>query len=118
MKFGERVLETTTVTGTGDATLIGAVSDYVAFATAFSVGDRVPYCIEGQTGTEWEIGLGTLTGSSTLERTEVYASSNSNNSVSFSAGTKNAFSTWPAKYATKVPTRGQAIAFQTGCVLQ
>lgn len=117
MKHGDRVKETSTTTGSGDITLAGAVSQFVAFSSVFSTNDRVPYAIVGQSGTEWEVGYGTLTGASTLARTEVKASSNSNNAVNFSAGTKDVFGTWPGFFASRVPSRGQAIAAGFGVTL-
>ena len=90
---GDRVKETSTTTGTGTLTLAGAVSQFQAFQTAFAVGTRVQYAIVGQTGTEWEVGIGTLVTTTTLSRDTVYASSNSNALVSFSAGTKDVFAT-------------------------
>jgi hypothetical protein len=90
----DRVKETATTTGTGDFTLAGAVTQYVAFSAVYSVGDeQVPYCIQGQTGSEWEVGLGTYSASNTLRRDKVYASSNSGALVNFGAGTKDVFVT-------------------------
>lgn len=90
----DRVKETTTTTGTGTITLAGAVAQYRSFASAFADGSVVQYAIVGQTGTEWEVGNGTFTASgTTLARTTVLASSNSNNAVNFSAGTKDVFAT-------------------------
>lgn len=114
MIFADRVKEASTTTGTGDITLAGAVSQFVAFSGAYSVGDRVPYAIVGQTGTEWETGLGTLTGASTLQRTDVYRSSNSNAAVNFSAGTKDVFVTILASFQNRVETRGRGIAISSG----
>lgn len=89
-RYFDRVKETTTTTGTGDITLAGAATGYCAFSSVFSVGDQqVPYTIAGTS--EWECGLGTYSASNTLRRDKVYASSNSNAAVSFSAGTKDVF---------------------------
>jgi hypothetical protein len=90
----DRVKETTTTTGTGSVTLAGAATGYQAFSSAFSTGDLVWYCIAGTS--EWEVGLGTLSGSTTLARTKVYSSSNSGAAVNFSAGSKDVFCTAPA----------------------
>ena len=96
MAWRDNVKETTTTTGTGALTLAGAVSTFVAFSSAFGVGDRVHYRIESSS-TEWEVGLGTLSGASTLTRDDVYASSNGGALVNFSAGTKNVYCTLPAR---------------------
>ncbi len=97
----DRCNETSTTTGTGDVTLAGAVTQFQAFATAFAVGSYVSYAIVGQTGSEWEVGEGTLTASTTLRRDRVLQSSNSNALVNFSAGTKNVFSTWSGRQSHK-----------------
>ncbi len=93
MSYADRIKETATTTGTGAITLAGAVTGFKTFASRLTVGDRVAYCIESQTPGEWEIGIGTLSGATTLTRTYVSASSNSDALVNFSAGTKNVFVT-------------------------
>lgn len=109
----DRVKDTTTTTGTGSVTLSGtAPTGFQAFATAGAVGDNFYYCIAG--GAEWEVGYGTLSGSTTLARSRVIASSNSNAAVSFSAGTKDVFSTIPA---TIVQGRGSSWATANGYAL-
>jgi len=98
MKLFDRVKETTTSTGTGNITLAGAATRYVTFASIFSAGDeQIPYVIEGQTGSEWEVGLGTYVSANTLRRDLVYASSNAGSLVNFSAGTKDVFLTGSAR---------------------
>ena len=92
----DRVKETTTTAGTGTVTLLGASTGYQSFA-AIGNGNETYYTIAGQTTSEWEVGIGTYTSSgTTLSRTTVLASSNSGNLVSFSAGTKDVFVTYPA----------------------
>lgn len=93
----DRVKETTTTTGTGTITLAGAVSQFRTFTSAFATGSWIQYAIVGQTGTEWEVGEGTLASTTTLTRDRVIASSNSDALVSFSAGTKDAFATLNGK---------------------
>jgi hypothetical protein len=92
--YYDRVQETTTTTGTGTLTLAGAVSGYRTFASAVPTGDLVRYAIAG--GSEWEVGEGYLLSTTTLSRVNVFASSNSNNLVDFSAGTKNVWIDLPA----------------------
>jgi len=82
-----RVQETTTTTGTGNITLAGAVTDRVALQLPLSLNDYLDYCIDDGAG-NWEVGIGQLTASTTLVRTAVLYSSNSNNAVSFGVGTK------------------------------
>jgi hypothetical protein len=96
----DRVKETTTTTGTGTVTLLGASTGFQSFAV---VGDAntTYYTIAAQIGTEWEVGIGTYTLSgTTLARTTVLSSSNSGSAVNFSAGTKDVFVTYPSSKAT------------------
>ena len=91
----DRVQETSTTTGTGTFTLAGAASGFQTFSSAIGNGNTTYYAIVG--GTEWEVGLGTV-GAGTLARTTFIASS-TGSAVSFSAGTKNVFCTYPADRA-------------------
>ena len=90
----DRVLETTTTTGTGALTLAGAITGFKAFSSVMtSPSDTCYYMIEGVDGNgaltaEWETGLGTYSASNTLTRTTVSRSSNANAAVNFAAGTK------------------------------
>jgi acetyltransferase-like isoleucine patch superfamily enzyme len=94
--LADRVKETTTVTGTGAATLLGAVTGYQSFA-AIGNTNTTFYTIAGQTGSEWEVGIGTYsTTGPTLTRTTVLSSSNAGSVVTFSAGTKDVFCTYPS----------------------
>ena len=94
--LNDRVLETSTTTGTGSFTLSGAVSGYQSFSAGVGTGNTTFYAIFNTSAPEWEVGFGTLSGASTLARTTVYTSSNSNTAVNFSVGTKNVFVTLPA----------------------
>lgn len=114
MKFGDRVKETTTTTGTGSVTLAGAASSFLAFSSIYSIGERVPYFIIDANGTDWEVGEGTLTGSTTLARTEILASSNSGNAITLSAGTHTVADGMPATFATQLQTIGEILAMATG----
>lgn len=96
----DRCKETSTTTGTGTLTLAGAVTQFRTFQDCFAVGDQVYYSIVGQTGTEWEVGIGTLVTSSTLSRDTILASSNSGNAVNLSSGTKDVFSTIPGQHVS------------------
>ncbi len=69
MTLANRVRELTLTTGTGDITLGGALPAHIAFADAFAVGDTVTYVIED--GDNYEIGTGTLQGTTTFQRTSV-----------------------------------------------
>jgi hypothetical protein len=99
--LADRVKETTAVTGTGTATLLGAATGFQSFS-AIGNGNTTYYTIAGQTGSEWEVGIGTYTSSGTsLSRDTVLASSNSGSLVNFSAGTKDVFCDYPAKRAVQ-----------------
>lgn len=95
----DRVKETTTTTGTGTVTLLGAATGYQSFSVIGNANDTY-YCIAGQSSSEWEVGIGTYTSSgTTLSRTTVLESSNSGSLVNFSAGTKDVFVVYPAERA-------------------
>lgn len=89
VKVKDRVLETSTTTGTGTINLAGAVTGFRTFAAAFTTGDLVAYIMDD--GTDWETGIGTFTSGSpnTLARTTVLASSNAGAAVNWGAGTRN-----------------------------
>lgn len=98
----DRVLETTSSTGTGTITLGGAVAGYQSFSVIGN-GNTTYYTISG--GSEWEVGIGTYTSSgTTLSRDTVLESSNGGSLVNFSAGTKNVFVTYPAEKSVDLDT--------------
>lgn len=104
----DRVKETSTTTGTGNFTLAGAVAQYRAFSSVYVVGDlNIEYAIVGQTGTEWEVGIGTYIGANTLQRDTVFSSSNAGALVNFSAGTKDV---WVNASASKLENTGRTVA--------
>jgi len=86
---GSRVYETTTTTGTGDLALGGAESQYRAFSAVLANNDSCLYAIQGQSGTEWETGIGVWQTGNTLIRRKVLASSNGGALVNFASGTKD-----------------------------
>ena len=96
--LADRVKETTTTTGTGTVTLGGAATGFQSFS-AIGNGNNTYYTIAGQGTSEWEVGIGTYTSSgTTLSRDTVLSSSAGGSKVSFSAGTKDVFVTYPAGY--------------------
>ena len=107
--LADRVKETTTTTGTGTVTLLGASTGFQSFS-AIGNGNSTYYTIAGQTSSEWEVGIGTYTSSgTTLSRTTVLSSSNSGSLVSFSAGTKDVFVTQPSSRTVYVGASDQTI---------
>ena len=101
LTINDRVKETSTTTGTGALTFAGAVSGFETFSAGIGNSNTTYYAVVNtDTPTEWEVGLGTLAGdSSTITRTTVISSSNSDSAVSFGAGTKEIFCTLPASKA-------------------
>jgi hypothetical protein len=95
MYLADRVKDTTTTTGTGTITVSGTpASTFVAFGTAYSVGDIVPYVIAHQSANEWEVGSGVLASSTTITRAAKAVQAGSGGDgvlVNFSAGTKDVF---------------------------
>ena len=95
-KLNDRVKETSTTTGTGAFTLAGAVSGFETFSAGIGGSNTTYYCIFHNGTTEFEVGFGTLNGgASTLTRTNIISSSNSDAAVDFSAGSKEVFCTVP-----------------------
>jgi len=89
----DRVQETSTTTGTGALTLLGAVTGHRAASAVCANGDTFTYYAEAIDANErptgaWETGLGTWGTGNILTRTTIYASSNANAAVSWAAGTK------------------------------
>ena len=97
LALNDRVKETTTVTGTGTATLLGATTGFQSFAVIGNANTTY-YCIADQGGANWEVGIGTYTTSgTTLARTTVLASSNAGALVVFTTGVKDVFVTYPSE---------------------
>jgi hypothetical protein len=95
--LADRVRETSATTGTGTLTLAGAIYGYQSFA-AIGNGNTTYYTIYDQTSGAWEVGIGTYTASgTTLSRTTVLSSSNSDALVPFGVGTKDVFVTYPSE---------------------
>ena len=119
LTIGDRVQETTTTTGTGTITLAGAKTGYQAASSVLSNADTTYYAIQHQTADEWEVGLGTYTSSgTTLARTTVISSSNSNNAVDFAAGTKDVFITMPASKMVYLDASGNPVGLAPAHVIQ
>src|SRR5579864_2761010 len=95
--YWDRVQETSTTTGTGTITLLGAVAGFQAFSAVVPTGTQVYYTITDNTS-NWEVGYGVYTlGGTTLSRLKVLESSNANALVNFPAGTYFVFITQPAE---------------------
>jgi hypothetical protein len=108
----DRVREISTTTGDGTVTLSGAYpGGYRTFASCVPNGSDVYYCIHNTANgvtDEWEVGYGTYT-SNTLARTAVLSSSAGGAKVSFSAGDKEVFITYPAEKAIYEEINGETL---------
>lgn len=100
--LADRVLETTVVTGTGDAALAGAVVGYQPFSVVGN-NNTTYYTIvaiddNGTPTGDWEVGIGTyvLTGNK-ISRDTVLSSSNGGALVYFPTGTKQIFLDLPSE---------------------
>ena len=111
----DRVKETTIVT-TGTATLLGAVLGFQSFATGVGNANTTYYAIVGQGTNEWEVGIGTYTLSgTTLARTTILSNSSATQptELTFSAGTKDVFVTYPSSKGVYLDASGNAIGLGT-----
>lgn len=104
------VRESSTSTGTGSFTVTGAATGEQTFASRCSVGDTFDYCIRAVDGSgvptgEWEVGEGSYSASNTITRNTVYASSNGDALVNFSAGSKQVSLVFAAKRGAMVVER-------------
>jgi hypothetical protein len=97
--IADRVQETTSTTGTGIISLLGASAQYQSFVSAIGNGNTTYYCITSGNGSDWEVGVGTvLSGSpNQLSRDTVIASSAANAAINL-GGTSTVFCSRPAAY--------------------
>jgi hypothetical protein len=72
----------------------------------------VYYCIAAQGVSEWEVGIGTFTAPSTLSRDTIYSSSAAGALVTFTAGTKDVFITYPSERAVFEEADGTTVLRQ------
>jgi len=109
--IADRVKETTSTTGTGTVTLLGASAGFQSFAVVGNANTTY-YTIAAQTGNEWEVGIGTYaTSGTTLARTTVLSNSSATqpSALNFSAGVKDVFVTYPAEFAAFANGNGVVI---------
>lgn len=111
----DRVKVNTTTTGTGTIVLgATAPTGYQSFAVIGN-NNTTYYTIAGQTTDEWEVGIGTYyLANSSLSRDTILASSAANAAVTFSAGTKDVFVTYPAERAVYANTTNVVLLTDTG----
>jgi hypothetical protein len=92
-KFLDRVMETSTTTGTGTYTLAGAVTGFQAFSAVGNGNSCYYAAFESDTFGNptggWETGIGTYaSGGTTLSRDSILSSSNGGSAVNWAAGTR------------------------------
>ena len=108
--INDRVKVTSTTTGTGAFALGSAVTGFETFAAGIGNSNTTYYAIFNTGTTEWEVGYGTLDGSSAnLTRTTVLSSSNSDSAVDFASGTKDVFCTMPASKTVYLDNSGDPV---------
>ena len=113
--INDRVKVNATTTGTGAFTLGATQTGFESFGEAIGNNNTTYYCIFNQGTDQFEVGLGTLNANSTtLTRTTVLTSSNSDNAVDFTSGTKDVFCTLPASKAVYLDANGDAVGVQGG----
>ena len=115
----DRILETSTSTGTGAFTLAAAKTGFRRFSSVCAVGDTVYYVIQAEDSSgiatgEWEAGLGTYSSANTLTRTTVQSSS-TGSAVSFSAGVKSVWIDVTASEVTKFEVTNDLMLQGSGC---
>ena len=99
--INDRVKESSTTSGTITIVLAGVVQGFETFALGIGNNNTTYYAIYEQGTNNWEVGLGTLDGTSAnLARTTVLDNSDGNTSpITLAAGTKDVFCTLPASKA-------------------
>ena len=113
--LADRVKETSTTAGNGVFTLAGAATGFQSFAIVGN-GNTTFYCIAGQGTSEWEVGIGTYASAgTTLTRTTVLSNSSATepSALSFAAGTKDVFVTYPSEKSVNLDASGNATALGT-----
>ena len=106
----DRVLDTSTSTGTGAIVVSGSSPNgYRTFSTVMTTSDTCYYSIQHQTLNEWETGTATYSSANTLTRTTIASSSNANAAVNFSAGTKDVSITFLASKSLQTDPSGQTV---------
>ena len=87
-RVGDRVKESTTTTGTGTYDLAGPATSFQSFVSG--VGDANTTCYLATDGTDWEVGIGTVTdaGTDTLSR-DLLLDSSTGAAISWTSGSKD-----------------------------
>ena len=111
--INDRVKETSTTQGTGDITLAGAATGFITFNSGIGTSNTTYYAIFEQGTANFEVGLGTLSGSTTLQRDTVLSNSAGNTSkINFNSGgssTLDVFCTMPASKSVFLDASGTPV---------
>jgi len=117
----DRVWETSTTNGTGNMLLLGAVSGYRTFNSVYNNAVasyfKFHYAIVNRTGTQWEVGVGSLNLANELVREQVLVSTSGIPATpeTFTTGTKDIFVTLSAQTQTEAITvPGGRLTLETG----
>jgi hypothetical protein len=107
----DRVQETTTTSGTGSVTLLGAVAGFQTFAVVGNTNTTYYAIVDG---VQWEVGLGTYSSTGpTLARTTILSNSNADTSpitLSASPNIKQVFVTYPSEKSVNLDSSGNVTA--------
>jgi hypothetical protein len=109
LKIADRVLETTSTSGTGTLSLGGPVNGYQSFITGVGSGNTTFYTIYDQTAQVWEVGIGTVTAGTpnTLSRSIVLSNSSGTTSpISLAGNSASVWVDYPAEKATYLDASG------------
>ena len=111
--INDRVKETSTTSGAGDFTLAGASTGFITFNSGIGTSNTTYYTIHEQGTNNFEVGLGTLTGSTTLQRDTVLSNSAGDTSkINFNSGgssTLDVFCTMPASKSVYLDGSGDPV---------
>ena len=111
--INDRVKETSTTQGTGDITLAGAATGFITFNSGIGTSNTTYYAIFEQGTANFEVGLGTLSASTTLQRDTVLSNSAGNTSkINFNSGgssTLDVFCTMPASKSVYLDASGTPV---------
>ena len=113
--INDRVKENSTTSGTGNITLAGVAAGQgnVTFNSGIGTSNTTYYTIHEQGTNNFEVGLGTLTGSTTLRRDTVLSNSAGDTSkINFNSGgssTLDVFCTMPASKSVYLDSTGTPV---------
>ena len=111
--INDRVKETSTTQGTGDITLAGAATGFITFNSGIGTSNTTYYTIFEPGTNNFEVGLGTLSASTTLQRDTVLSNSAGDTSkINFNSGgtsTLDVFCTMPASKSVYLDATGTPV---------